>query len=68
MTGMDDTLHEARLEAICQLGCQRVRVIIHALANGETVAEAGGLTPDERARLLRELQSVMAVYGDHCRL
>lgn len=59
---------EARVEAICQKGCRRVREDISALRRGETIPECLGLSPDECTSLLAELEQIMAVYGDTCRI
>lgn len=47
---------------ICELGCVRVREIMQALAAQETVPETAGLDAEERAAVLAELASIMAVY------
>ena len=57
---------EARVEAVCQKGCRQVRRDIATLLGGGEIAEAWGLSPTERARLLAELEQIMAVYGDTC--
>jgi hypothetical protein len=57
---------EARVEAVCQKGCRQVRRDIETLQRGEEIAEARGLSPDERVLLLAELEQIMAVYGDTC--
>jgi hypothetical protein len=57
-----------RVEAICQLGCRTVSEIIDRLERGETVAETDTLDEHDRAAVLAELKSIMAVYGGTCRL
>jgi hypothetical protein len=59
---------EARVESICQKGCRRVREDIAALRRGEPIPECLGLSPDECMSLLAELEQIMAVYGDTCRI
>lgn len=59
---------EARIEAICVKGCRQVGCDIRALESGAEIPEVLGLTPDERRLLLAELQQIMAVYGDSCRI
>ncbi len=50
------------VEQICATGCSQVRVVMAALAAGEEVAEAAGLSGAERHAVLVELQNIMAVY------
>jgi hypothetical protein len=59
---------DARVETICLKGCRQVRRDIALLESGAEIPEAGGLAPDERRLLLRELKQIMAVYGDSCRI
>lgn len=54
------------VDAVCELGCARVRGIIDALDSGETLPEYAGLDAGQRRLLLRELQVVMAVYDRPC--
>ncbi len=68
MSTLDHLRLESRVEAICQHGCPQVRRIIAALETGDEVPETHGLNQSERAALLAELQQIMAVYGDVCRL
>lgn len=53
---------EESVTAICELGCDRVREVITALERGETTAEVARNSTAERADILHELQSIMAVY------
>jgi len=57
---------EARLEALCEKGCQRVWQDIEALERGEELPETRGLTAEESRLLLHELKQIMAVYPDPC--
>ena len=59
---------DAYVEAICNKGCQTVRQDISILEQGETVPELQALTEQERTQVLVELKSIMAVYGDVCRI
>ncbi|MBK1693957.1 hypothetical protein CKO09_04285 [Chromatium weissei] len=68
MHTLDHLRLESRLESICQQGCQQVRRIISALEAGVDVPETHGLNQRESSALLAELQQIMAVYGDVCRL
>jgi hypothetical protein len=63
-----DARIDSRVESLCQKGCRQVRQCIARLEQGGELPETGGLTPDERARLLAELKAIMAVYGDTCRI
>jgi hypothetical protein len=56
------------LESICNQGCRSVRSCIDALKAGRQPAETSALTPEERQELLHELEGIMAVYVDGCRL
>jgi len=59
---------EECVETLCNKGCRSVRKDIAALEHGQVLPEMWQLDPDERRAVLRELQSVMAVYGDTCRI
>ena len=56
------------VEAICQKGCQAVRDDISLLKCGNKPVETNGLNRVERKAVYRELESIMAVYGDSCRV
>ncbi len=56
----------ACVEAICVLGCARVREVIADLQAGRPVAAAEQLDPSLRLAVLRELESIMAVYDRPC--
>ena len=58
----------ARVEAVCEKGCRRVREDIATLERGEPIPECADLTRGERGQVLRELKQIMAVYGDTCRI
>jgi len=64
---MKNILIEQTIEAICEKGCQSVRDDIVRLENGQQLAETAGLSRYEHAMVLKELQSIMSVYGDLCR-
>ncbi|KAA6181888.1 hypothetical protein F2Q65_18615 [Thiohalocapsa marina] len=66
MSALHLPLLEARLERICEKGCKRVWRDIACLEQGEELPEAAGLNAAERAWLLQELKTVMAVYGQRC--
>ena len=68
MSAVQRPLLESRLEAICQRGCQQVRQAIATLEQGGELPETYDLDAAERAWLLAELSTVMAVYGDRCRI
>jgi hypothetical protein len=59
---------EVRVETICERGCRRVWDAIETLEEGGDLPETLDLAPDERAWVLAELKTVMAVYGERCRL
>ena len=56
------------VERLCQKGCRRVWDDIAALERGEVPPEVAGLDAEARHRVLLELKSIMAVYGDRCSL
>jgi hypothetical protein len=58
---------EKTIDAVCALGCDMVSVTINALQNGELRPEYQSLDEIQRTSLLRELESIMAVYQDRCR-
>ena len=58
---------EKTIDAVCALGCDMVSVTINALQKGELRPEYQSLDERQRASLLRELESIMAVYQDRCR-
>lgn len=60
--GNGETDIEQYVELLCQHGCERVYAYIDALRAGRQLAETGPLSPGERAQVLEELQSIMAVY------
>jgi hypothetical protein len=55
------------IEMLCRKGCKAVRDDILALEQGRPLAETEGLSGEERRRVLAELKSIMAVYGNSCR-
>jgi hypothetical protein len=58
---------EKTIDAVCALGCDMVSVTINALQKGELRPEYQSLDEKQRTCLLRELESIMAVYQDRCR-
>jgi len=64
---MREPVVEAVIDALAELGCRAVLEVIEALEQGRTLPETRDLEPDEAHRVLEELKSVMAVYGDRCR-
>ena len=59
---------EKTVEAICQKGCQAVRDDLVKLKAGQIPAETESLNHKERKAVYKELKSIMAVYGDACRV
>ncbi len=57
---------EQCIETICHKGCARVWSEINALETGEEVPEAQGLNREEKAFVLSELKTIMAVYSGRC--
>ncbi len=65
---MQASLIQHAVETICNKGCRQVRADILALEQGRGPDETSGLEARERAAVLQELKSIMAVYGDECRI
>jgi hypothetical protein len=63
---MGKGLIEPYVEAICEKGCQSVREDIRLLRQGVVLPELKDLDAMARQMVLKELQSIMAVYGDGC--
>jgi len=57
-----DPAVERAVDAICALGCDLVSAYIKALQQADPRPEYQSLDAAQRASLLRELQSIMAVY------
>ena len=68
MAAFQQPLLEVRLESICEKGCRLVWDDIAVLERGGELAETADLDGRERAWLLDELKTVMAVYGGRCSL
>lgn len=64
---MKNILIEQVVEVICEKGCQSVRDDIARLEDGQLLAETAGLTRYQSVLVLKELQSIMSVYGDTCK-
>ena len=56
------------IEAICNKGCQAVRLDIQLLRQGRCMPELQGFSAADRQRVLKELEAIMKVYGDSCRI
>ena len=54
------------VEALCQKGCGAVREDIRLLEQGVILPELKSLDDLARQAVLKELRSIMAVYGDGC--
>ncbi|EGV51181.1 GTP-binding protein [Candidatus Endoriftia persephone str. Guaymas] len=54
------------VEQLCLKGCSSVREDIKRLTAGVVLPEVRDLDLDGRAAVLKELQAIMAVYGDAC--
>lgn len=57
---------ELYVEAICEKGCQSVREDMRLLSQGVVLPELKDLDEMARKMVLKELRSIMAVYGDGC--
>jgi hypothetical protein len=56
------------IERLCQKGCGSVREDILLLEQGVVLPELIALDDLARQAVLKELRSIMAVYGDSCPL
>jgi len=56
---------QAKIESICELGCDRVNEVIDALECGLSVEETNGLEKSDQQRVLIELKAIMAVYNNN---
>jgi hypothetical protein len=54
------------IEMLCQKGCRSVREDIRLLERGVVLPELSVLDDLARQAVLKELRSIMAVYGDSC--
>jgi hypothetical protein len=68
LAALQKPLLESRLEAICERGCRQVWDVIATLERGDNVPETEDLDAAERAWLLAELNAVMTVYAERCRV
>ena len=59
---------EACVEAICNKGCKSVRADIRRLESGYPLAETEAFSDEEKLLVLAELKSIMAAYGESCRI
>jgi len=57
---------EQCVERLCRAGCREVSHYITLLREDLPVPGIEGLSPGERARVLQELESVMAAYAYRC--
>lgn len=57
---------QACVDAICAKGCGAVREDILWLERGRDVPEVAGLEEHELQAVIKELKSIMSVYGDTC--
>ena len=65
---MKDHIVEACVEQICNKGCREVRKDIERMESGGIPPEVGSLSSQQRELVLKELQTIMAVYGSECRI
>jgi hypothetical protein len=57
---------QACIDAICAKGCGAVREDLLWLERGRNLPEAAGLEEEELQVVIKELKSIMSVYGDTC--
>jgi hypothetical protein len=57
---------QACIDAICAKGCGAVREDILWLERGRDLPEVAGLEEEELQLVIKELKSIMSVYGDTC--
>ena len=59
---------DQRVENLCEHGCGAVRGYIDALRRGQELPQFAGLDRAECELLRRELEAIMAVYGNKCEI
>lgn len=59
---------EQCVEVLCEKGCGSVREDLEKLEAGVKLPETEDLSKEELSRVVEELKSIMAVYGDSCRV
>jgi hypothetical protein len=59
---------EECVEVLCEKGCGSVREDIEKLEAGVKLPETQDLSKEELSKVVDELKSIMAVYGDSCRV
>ena len=59
---------EQCVEVLCEKGCSSVREDIEKLEAGVDLPETQELSREELSKVVEELKSIMAVYGDSCRV
>lgn len=64
----DNQQIDRKVEQLCLKGCQSVREDIKLLERGVILPEIKNLNKIGRESVLKELQAIMAVYGDACPL
>ena len=57
---------EQCVELMCDKGCKALWSDIAALEEGDVVQETSALSVSERAQVLHELKTIMAVYEGSC--
>lgn len=66
LLNMNRKLLDQTIENLCVKGCSSVREDIKLLQRGVILPEMQELDELARRLVLKELQSIMAVYGDAC--
>lgn len=56
------------VEAVCNKGCKAVRADMAMLQQGLCTPELEGLSEADRRRVMQELQAIMDVYGEGCKV
>lgn len=55
---------QSAIEAICELGCEKVNEIIASMESGNAITEIAGLDQSEQDAVLFELKAIMSVYDE----
>ncbi len=63
---MDKKRIEDCVERLCQKGCKALWTDIERMDRGQVLPELSGLDANERAEVLKEIKSLMAVYKGSC--
>lgn len=53
-----------KIESLCVQGCVEINCLLEKDKNGETITSLSGFSEEEKNQVIKELNQIMAVYGD----